>query len=40
MTSGFSVLDRLFLQVETARRPTHWALIFDIAADDTAESWS
>ena len=40
MTSGFSVLDRLLLQVETARRPTHWALIFDIAADDTAESWS
>jgi diacylglycerol O-acyltransferase / wax synthase len=40
MTPDFSGLDRFFLQVETDRRPTHWALVFDLAADDAAESWS
>jgi hypothetical protein len=38
MTPLFSLLDSFFLQVETAWRPTHWALVFDLAADSTAES--
>jgi hypothetical protein len=38
MTPRFSLIDEFFLQIETAWHPTHWALVFDLAADDTAQS--
>jgi diacylglycerol O-acyltransferase / wax synthase len=38
MTPSFSLIDEFFLQIETAWHPTHWALVFDLAADGTAQS--
>lgn len=38
MSPRFSLIDEFFLQIETTWHPTHWALVFDLAADDTTQS--